>query len=607
MKINKKIWFLRKAFHFCFLNIMVYVFLLLCPSLANLLINLVNKNIVNELIKNTTYGFISKKFLWLILLYLMLYLTQRISGFIIAMGKNFYRFDVDQLFHTIFMWKSYCTNQEYFFERDFMEKYSYISGKNDKVSSYISNILTFIIRDVGTLIGTLVLFAVYEPLLVIYTLIISIGLILINKWMVEKEYALDKKQIKEQRYHDYYKEILSGKSNAKELRVYNLKMFIFRKWLLIYEKLRIERLELALQKVKLNNFFDIIKFVFKIFAIAVLLFGVYYKRYDVGTVVMLIGLINNSTQQIENINDSLMSGAHKDAKFLEEYYDYVTPITNQQIKMLRQIHIEENKLSFGPFSELCLENVSYTYPNSHVQAISQVSLSIKKGEIISILGYNGAGKTTLSKLICGSLTPKEGTIIMNGFTITVKDRMNYFKYFGMAPQEFSRFSLPIKELVGLGRIELYNNQEELEKAYKKSGLNTLIGKYPERDKTVLGKEYDESGIDLSGGEWQKVILASAFMGEPEILLLDEPTAAIDPLKEIEVLHNLKKNLQGKTAILISHRIGFARLADRIVMMENGKIIEQGTHDQLLQQNGYYAKIFFEQKKLYDEGDCSERK
>jgi ATP-binding cassette subfamily B protein len=152
----------------------------------------------------------------------------------------------------------------------------------------------------------------------------------------------------------------------------------------------------------------------------------------------------------------------------------------------------------------------------------------------------------------------------------------------------------------LGSIKDKFDEEKLFDAYKKAGILPLINKYKDKDRTVLGKEYDEEGVDLSGGEWQSLVIASAYMGEPEILLMDEPTASIDPLKEMELIGNLRENLKGKTAVLISHRIGFARLADRIIMMQDGKITEEGTHEELLALGGYYASLFNEQKKLYTE-------
>ena len=141
--------------------------------------------------------------------------------------------------------------------------------------------------------------------------------------------------------------------------------------------------------------------------------------------------------------------------------------------------------------------------------------------------------------------------------------------------------------------------EPVRKAIKKTGLEDLIRRLPEGEDTILGKEYDANGQDLSGGQWQKVILARAYMGEPDFFILDEPTAAIDPIEEMKILGEFRTIIQGKTALLISHRIGFARMADRILFMRDGEIVEDGTHDQLLAQKGQYYELFEAQKELYE--------
>lgn len=135
-------------------------------------------------------------------------------------------------------------------------------------------------------------------------------------------------------------------------------------------------------------------------------------------------------------------------------------------------------------------------------------------------------------------------------------------------------------------------------------MSSFLEKHERVDGTFIGKDCDENGVDLSGGEWQRLVIASSYMGEPDVLIMDEPTASIDPLREMEMLSSFRKNLGGRTAVLISHRIGFARLADRIIMRENGKITESGTHAELLEKGGYYARLFNEQNKLYDDGEKS---
>lgn len=601
--MKKVAWVLRKAIRFCFPYILVNILILGLSVAIGLLINVVNRSIVNELVVNTAIGTVSSVFIGFVILYLALYFLQRVGSFITVFGYNFYRLNVDLLFHKLFMWKSYQTPQEKFFDHEFMDNYSFVCGNTGKISSYISTLSNILFSDIGTILGAMVIFARYEPWLILYSVAIAVGTTAMYGFISKKEYELEKKQVKEQRFHDYYKEQLTGKGSAKELRVYQLQAFFYDKWKAIYESLRLERLSMALKRADLDNTYTIVRFIFRIAAVALLLAGAYFKRYDVGTFVMLFGLIETSSNSIGSLAGSLVTGAYKDVKYLNDYYDFVAPISNEEIKTLQQKQdFMDTDNPFGPFTELKVEKVFFTYPNADRNAVEDVSFSIKRGEIVSILGYNGSGKTTLSKLLNGSLIPQEGVVTLNSVPLCEGNKLGFFRYFGNAPQEFSRFSVSIRDLVGLGRIEKMQDEAQLKTAYYKSGMERFIEKYENGDKTLLGKEYNDHGIDLSGGEWQRLIIASAYMGEPELLLMDEPTASIDPLKEMELIQNFRENLKGKTAILISHRIGFARLADRIVMMENGHITEQGTHEELLKNGGYYDKLFSEQKKLYEEED-----
>ncbi len=600
-KMKKTIWILKKAVFFCFPYIMVNVLIRSFTTAISLLVNVVNKDIVNALDVSMGVGRVGSAFMGLVILYLVLYFIQGTSSFITVFGYNFFRFNVDLLFHKMFMWRTYKTAQEKFYDHKFMEKYSFVSANTSKISDYISALTNILFTDIGTIFGSMILFAIYEPVLILYSLAIVAGMVVLYSFITKKEYELDKKQVGEQRYHDYYKELLTGKASARELRVYQLQTFFYARWEEVYEKLRLERLKIALKKVFWDNIYTIARFLFRIAAIALLLSGVHSRRYDVGTFVMLFGLIETGFNSISSLASSIVGGAYKDAKYLNDYYDFVTPISNKEVKLLQKDSGSvgtENP--FGSFRELSACNLSFSYPNAGRKAIDNVSFSIRRGEIVSILGYNGSGKTTLSKLLNGSLFPQEGAVMINGVPLCEGNQKEFFCYFGNAPQEFSHFSVSIRDFVGLGRIEKMQEEEQLNDAYDKAGMRNFINKYEKGDQTVVGKEYDDQGVDLSGGEWQRMVIASAYMGEPELLLMDEPTASIDPLKEMEMIRNFRENLRGKTAILISHRIGFARLADRIVMMENGRIAEEGTHEELLEKGGNYARLFNEQKRLYEE-------
>lgn len=602
MKDSSKIlWVLKKAFKYCLPYILVFILILTATTVIRLLLNVVNKNIVNELTENISGGTLSAAFIALVVAYMVLYFVERASGFLGAFGTNFFRLNVDELFQKIFMWKSYNTPQEKFFDSDFMKSYYFVAYNVSKIRTFIGGFLELIFSNVLTAVGTLILFAIYEPYLIIYPVIVGAASFLVNKYISSEEYKLEKNQINEQRFHDYYKQVLTDKSNAKEIRLYNFGMSVYNKWILVYQKLRMQKLKLSIKQTKLYNINNTVEILLKAAATAFLLVGVYYNRYDIGTFVLLFGLIQSTTDQFRSMVYVITYGAYKDSKYLCDYYDFVYPISDEEIKSNIKKEDNDPDLKFGEFLELKAEGVSYTYPNSDRKAVDNVSFTIKKGQIVSILGYNGSGKTTLSKILNGSIAPHEGKVFINDTLITDENKSDVFKYYGTAPQDFSRFSLPVKDFVGLGFVEFMNDGQKLDKAYKKAGVESFINNYKKGDETTLGKEYDDEGVDLSGGEWQRLIIASAYMGEHEILLMDEPTASIDPLKEMELIRNFRENITGKTAILISHRIGFARLADIIVIMKDGKIVEQGTHEELLSIDGEYRKLFDEQKKLYEEG------
>lgn len=588
------------AFKFCFPYILVNILITLLITAFSLFMNIINKDLTNELISSISVGQVSTYFIVLLIVYISLFFLQSQSGFISVLGNNFFRLNVDELFRKIFMYKSNKTKQTDFFDHEFMDRYSFVNGKIETISTFIGGLCRILFSNVASLVTSVVFFLIYEPWLAFFAFFHCAISVFIIKSINKKQYDLDRKQIKEQRFSEYYYGVLTGKQCAKEMRIYELKSFFYEKWVRFYEKLRSERLSLSLKSTKMTNNYSIIRFGFKIIAIVILMFGLSNRKYDVGTFVMLFSLVDTAMSQSTSLINTVMSGVLKNTKYICDYYDFVFPISKDEIRAIKDLNIPDDNLPYGKFSHMTLKDVSFKYPNSPTSAVDNVNLQINKGEIISILGYNGSGKTTLSKIINGSFSPINGTIEFNDIDINDSNRSDLFVYFGNAPQEFSKFSLPIHEYVGIGSISNIDNQEQLNRAYEKAGITDFISKFNEHENTILGKEYDKNGIDISGGEWQNLLIASAYMGDPEIIIMDEPTASIDPLKEMYYIEKIRENLKGKTAILISHRIGFARIADRIILMDNGKIVESGTHNELLMQNAYYAKLFNEQKQLYNQ-------
>ncbi len=248
--------------------------------------------------------------------------------------------------------------------------------------------------------------------------------------------------------------------------------------------------------------------------------------------------------------------------------------------------------------EIRFENVSFAYPGAENQALTNLSFTVKAGETLAVVGRNGAGKTTLFKLICRLYDPAEGRILIDGIDIRDFEPGELRRQIGAMFQDYVDYQATAGENIGLGNLPEIANRDAVVNASKQAGSDELISHLPEGYDTALGKWFD-TGVNLSGGEWQKVALARAFMREDaRILLLDEPTSALDAQAEYDLFERLRSLTHGRTAVYISHRFSTVRRADRIVFLEHGRLVEEGTHEELIRLNGRYARLFRMQAAAY---------
>ena len=264
---------------------------------------------------------------------------------------------------------------------------------------------------------------------------------------------------------------------------------------------------------------------------------------------------------------------------------------------LKDAHVNK-----GAIHKIKLENVSYKYHGDSKYAIKHLNLTIHKGEKLALVGMNGAGKTTLVKLICGLYKPTEGKIYIDGIDISKVNRKEYFNEFAVVFQDVSAFAFSIASNVTC-RKDSDIDQERMENSLKNAGLFDKVNNYPKKADTILLKELSEDGVDFSGGEMQKLMLARALYKDEPVIILDEPTAALDPIAESEMYDKYASFAENKTSIFISHRLSSTRFCDRIILFENGEIVEEGTHESLIKKNGKYAHMFEVQSHYYKEEEC----
>lgn len=244
------------------------------------------------------------------------------------------------------------------------------------------------------------------------------------------------------------------------------------------------------------------------------------------------------------------------------------------------------------FESLTLKNASFRYPQSNHEVLKNINLTINKGDSIAIVGVNGSGKSTLSKVLLGLYPVSKGEFLIDGIdysTVTFDKKSAIF-------QKFSKYQMSLKDNIIISQLKTRMTSDKALLSLQQAGLNDLVGNLPEGMETMLGREFD--GVDLSGGQWQKIAISRGLFKDHEFIVLDEPTSAIDPIEERNLYEKFQEICRDKTSVLITHRIGSAKMADRILVIKEGEIIEEGTHNELVNANSEYQKLYEEQSKWY---------
>jgi ATP-binding cassette, subfamily B, bacterial len=243
------------------------------------------------------------------------------------------------------------------------------------------------------------------------------------------------------------------------------------------------------------------------------------------------------------------------------------------------------------------EGVTFLYPESEHPVFDGLDLEIPWGKTTALVGENGAGKSTLVKLLTRLCDPVAGAIFLNGIDLREYDLEDLRRHIAVVFQEFARYQMPVWENIGLGDVRRLQDRRRIREAARRAGAEALIGRLPAGEETMLGREF-EGGVELSGGEWQKIALARAFMRDAPVLILDEPTAALDARSEHELYRRFLELAAGRTTLLISHRFSTVRMAERILVLEGGAVVEEGDHRGLMARGGRYAELYAMQAERY---------
>ena len=407
----------------------------------------------------------------------------------------------------------------------------------------------------------------------------------------EKTWRVEETQANTYREMELYKRVLTHKNYAKELRLFHLQYLFINRWGTLFKQTLKAMQKIRKKGSNLVVFWSIVSGFGIAIAYVYVILGTLQNSYSLGDLALYGGLILQIRQSlfilINNASDvyEIILGA--------------TPIF-QVLDLSSNLVISQSSSSVNyATTGIKIDKISFAYPGRDNLILNDLSLTINPHENIAIVGENGAGKTTLTKLLCRFYDPSSGAIYWNNKDLRQWDRKELSDRIAVVMQDYSQFPATIRENIGFGYLPFLNDNVRIENALKTVGLNELIGKLPKGLETPLGREW-EGGMELSQGQWQKIAIARALLRLPqvELLIFDEPTASLDAKTEYEIYQIFRTLAANKMAIVISHRLALCKLADRIVVLENGHIIEQGNHQQLMDKQGRYHWMFTRQASSY---------
>jgi ATP-binding cassette subfamily B protein len=430
----------------------------------------------------------------------------------------------------------------------------------------------------------------YSPWLLVVLTISVLPAFLVESHFAFQGYTLSHQLTPTRRALDYYLQLGSSRDSAKEVKIFSLAPHLEKKYRELSQEIITKNQQLALRRLGWGSLFAVIASAGYYGSYAFLAREAWLQHMSLGTFTFMVGAIGGANGHLQMIF-SLFSNIADQSLFLRDLVVFLKekPGVRSPIHAAKVPHPIRKGIEF--------ENVSFQYPGSDRKILDNLSFHMGKGERIALVGENGEGKTTLVKLIARLYDPTEGRILLDGRDIREFNIDELRKEIGVIFQDFVRYDLSARENIGIGNIARVGDDTALWNASKKGNADEVLAKLPGKLDQVLGRRF-EGGVDLSGGEWQRMALARAYLRDAQILILDEPTAALDAIAEAEVFQKFAELTKGRMALFISHRFSTVRMADRILVLSGGKIREDGTHDRLVNEGGLYSRLFEVQAACY---------
>jgi len=403
-------------------------------------------------------------------------------------------------------------------------------------------------------------------------------------------YSYRLRQTPEARKTAYFNWLLTGERPSREIRLFGLGDYFISLFRKSYLKTQQEELDILKKRTLIELVSDVVKASAVLVTLLIIAGKTVKGDITLGLMAMFLLAFRQGMVYIKDFLGSL-AGLYEDSVFVGDVFEFLS--------------LEENIKALPPETELTdlrhkleVDKLCFTYPGNKTRTINNVSFEIKKGEIIALVGPNGAGKSTLARLLCRLYDPESGSVKCDGTDIRHLDPKKYRKLLSVVFQDFMLYNMSAGENIRMGNIDIEMPDEKIVAAAKVTGIDKLIKELPEGYSTPIGTLFENSR-ELSWGEWQKIALARAIFREAPLLILDEPSSALDAETEYDIFNRFHEIVKGRTSILISHRFTNVCLADRIIVLDRGAIVESGTHEELMKRKGLYHTMYTKQSSRFD--------
>jgi ABC-type multidrug transport system fused ATPase/permease subunit len=458
-----------------------------------------------------------------------------------------------------------------------------------------------VISTVISLVGYIVILCSALPFATLVIAATTIPSAIVNLIYRKRTFAYMRRRSVDRRQMNYYASVATDKKLAGEVRVFDLGEELIERYDAVFHRYYKGLRSLILRENLWQTVFVILSAAVNCFFFAMIVLGVFDGKYQLGDYSLYTGAITSIATHITTLittSASIYEGTlfiDNLLSFLKEKPTIVPRLTEPRAPVRGSAHTLE------------LRHVSFTYPDGNRPVLEDINLTLRPGETVALVGLNGAGKTTLIKLITRLYDPTEGEILLDGHDLRDYDPKELYALFGLIFQDFGKYAASAADNIRFGNLSRNADESAVADAARRAGADTVINKLSEGYDTQLTRFFDRKGTELSGGEWQKISIARAFYSNADILILDEPTASLDPLAEQEVFRRFDELRGNKTSIFVSHRLSSATVASKIVVLENGRLIEEGSHAELMRQNGKYALLFRTQAERYLENGSTTQK